>query len=103
MARIKPQALLQQSKKKKAPSRISGTTILFCGLIVVLALFFLYSTYTHRSIRFVAGACLRFSALEFLSVSVRSLDSSSNSLSFALLRSSIQRSNTDSELEVFSS
>ncbi|CAI0402824.1 unnamed protein product [Linum tenue] len=65
MARIKPQALLQQSKKKKAPSRISGTTILFCGLIVVLALFFLYSTYTHRSIR-----------------------------------SSIQRSNTDSELEL---
>ncbi|CAN0927650.1 Peptidyl-prolyl cis-trans isomerase CYP21-4 [Linum grandiflorum] len=51
MARIKPQALLQQSKKKKAPSRISATTILFGGLIVLLALFFLYSTYTHRSIR----------------------------------------------------
>ncbi|CAI0406679.1 unnamed protein product [Linum tenue] len=65
MARIKPQALLQQSKKKKAPSKISATTFMFCGLIVVLALFFLYSTYTHRSIR-----------------------------------SSIQRSNTDSELEL---
>nr|AMY26639.1 peptidyl-prolyl cis-trans isomerase- peptidyl-prolyl cis-trans isomerase activity, protein folding [Linum usitatissimum] len=51
MARIKPQALLQQSKKKKQPSRISATTILFGGLIVLLALFFLYSTYTHRSIR----------------------------------------------------
>ncbi|CAN1133659.1 Peptidyl-prolyl cis-trans isomerase CYP21-4 [Linum perenne] len=52
MARIKPQALLLQSKKKKQPSRISATTILFGGLIVVLALFFIYSTYTHRSIRF---------------------------------------------------
>ncbi|CAI0406681.1 unnamed protein product [Linum tenue] len=60
MARIKPQALLQQSKKKKAPSKISATTFMFCGLIVVLALFFLYSTYTHRSIRFVDGAYLRF-------------------------------------------
>ncbi|CAN1144419.1 Peptidyl-prolyl cis-trans isomerase CYP21-4 [Linum perenne] len=51
MARIKPQALLQQSKKKKAPSRISATTIIVCSLIAVLALFFLYSTYKHRSIR----------------------------------------------------
>ncbi|CAI0406678.1 unnamed protein product [Linum tenue] len=59
MARIKPQALLQQSKKKKAPSKISATTFMFCGLIVVLALFFLYSTYTHRSIRFVDGAYLQ--------------------------------------------
>ncbi|CAN0927655.1 Peptidyl-prolyl cis-trans isomerase CYP21-4 [Linum grandiflorum] len=57
MARIKPQALLQQSKKKKAPSRISATTILFGGLIVLLALFFLYSTYTHRSIRLLVCFC----------------------------------------------
>ncbi|CAN0879096.1 Peptidyl-prolyl cis-trans isomerase CYP21-4 [Linum grandiflorum] len=52
MARIKPQALLQQSKKKKQPSRISATTVVVCSLIAVLALFFLYSTYKHRSIRF---------------------------------------------------
>ncbi|CAN0879094.1 Peptidyl-prolyl cis-trans isomerase CYP21-4 [Linum grandiflorum] len=51
MARIKPQALLQQSKKKKQPSRISATTVVVCSLIAVLALFFLYSTYKHRSIR----------------------------------------------------
>nr|AMY26625.1 peptidyl-prolyl cis-trans isomerase-peptidyl-prolyl cis-trans isomerase [Linum usitatissimum] len=51
MARIKPQALLQQSKKKKAPSSISATTVIICSLIAVLALFFLYSTYKHRSIR----------------------------------------------------
>ncbi|GAV83064.1 Pro_isomerase domain-containing protein [Cephalotus follicularis] len=47
MARIKPQALLQQSKKKKGPNRISATTILLSSLIVVLIVFFLYSTYTH--------------------------------------------------------
>lgn len=51
MARIKPQALLQQSKKKKVPSRISPSTIIFCSLIVVLTVFFLYSTYRHWSLR----------------------------------------------------
>lgn len=51
MARIKPQALLQQSKKKKGPSRISGVTILLCGLIVLLSVFFLNSTYRHWSLR----------------------------------------------------
>ncbi|KAJ8899137.1 hypothetical protein K2173_011134 [Erythroxylum novogranatense] len=51
MARIKPQALLQQSKKKKAPSRISPATIFPCTLIILLALFLLYSTYRHWSIR----------------------------------------------------
>ncbi|XVF80689.1 hypothetical protein PTKIN_Ptkin15bG0095000 [Pterospermum kingtungense] len=51
MARIKPQALLQQSKKKKGPSRISVTTIILSSLIVVLTLFFLYSTYRHWSQR----------------------------------------------------
>ncbi|KDP28275.1 hypothetical protein JCGZ_14046 [Jatropha curcas] len=51
MARIKPQALLQQSKKKKGPSRISAITILLCGLIILLSVFFLYSTYRHWSLR----------------------------------------------------
>ncbi|XP_044492966.1 peptidyl-prolyl cis-trans isomerase CYP21-4-like [Mangifera indica] len=51
MARIKPQALLIQSKKKKGPNRISVTTIVVFSSIVVLALFFLYSTYRHWSQR----------------------------------------------------
>lgn len=51
MARIKPQALLQQSKKKKGPSRLSPVTILLSGLIVLLTIFFLYSTYRHWSLR----------------------------------------------------
>ncbi|XP_044501656.1 peptidyl-prolyl cis-trans isomerase CYP21-4-like isoform X2 [Mangifera indica] len=51
MARIKPQALLLQSKKKKGPNRISFTTIIAIGSILVLALFFLFSTYRHWSQR----------------------------------------------------
>jgi ABC-type phosphate transport system permease subunit len=53
MARIKPQALLQQSKKKKGPARISVTTIILCNLIVVLIVFFVFATYRHWSQRFV--------------------------------------------------
>ncbi|XP_052209890.1 peptidyl-prolyl cis-trans isomerase CYP21-3, mitochondrial-like [Diospyros lotus] len=49
MARIKPQALLQQSKKKKGPSGISITTVVFYGLIVVFMVFFLVPTYRHWS------------------------------------------------------
>ncbi|XP_050237928.1 peptidyl-prolyl cis-trans isomerase CYP21-4 [Mercurialis annua] len=51
MARIKPQALLLQSKKKKAPSRLSPVTVILCSLIILLSVFFLYSTYRHWSIR----------------------------------------------------
>ncbi|KAK7268338.1 hypothetical protein RIF29_21036 [Crotalaria pallida] len=51
MARIKPQALLQQSKRKKGPSRISATTIIFYALILVLFAFFLFATYRHWSNR----------------------------------------------------
>ncbi|GMI66643.1 Cyclophylin 21-4 [Hibiscus trionum] len=47
MARIKPQALLQQSKRKKGPSRISLTTIIMSTLIVVLIVFFVYASYRH--------------------------------------------------------
>lgn len=48
MARIKPQALLQQSKRKKGPTRISLTTIITCNLIVILVVLSLYATYKHR-------------------------------------------------------
>lgn len=48
MARIKPQALLIQSKKKKGPTRISLTTIITCNLIVILVVLCLYATYKHR-------------------------------------------------------
>ncbi|KAB2092842.1 hypothetical protein ES319_A02G058300v1 [Gossypium barbadense] len=51
MARIKPQALLIQSKKKKGSTRISVTTILFCSLIVLLILLSLITTYKHWSQR----------------------------------------------------
>lgn len=47
MARIKPQALLQQSKKRKGPSHISATTIVLYGLIVLVMVFFLFATYRH--------------------------------------------------------
>lgn len=47
MAKIKPQALLLQSKKKKGPSRISYATIGIYGLIVVVMTFFLFASYRH--------------------------------------------------------
>ncbi|CAE6055330.1 unnamed protein product [Arabidopsis arenosa] len=52
MAKIKPQALLQQSKKKKGPSRISITNIVIYTLALLLLVFVLFSAYrrwTHRS------------------------------------------------------
>ncbi|KAB5544647.1 hypothetical protein DKX38_012759 [Salix brachista] len=51
MARIKPQALLNQSKKKKGPARISATTILLCNLVVVVIILSLVATYRHSSQR----------------------------------------------------
>ncbi|KAF3780871.1 Peptidyl-prolyl cis-trans isomerase [Nymphaea thermarum] len=47
MARIKPQALLLQSKKKKAPARVSITTIITCNLIFILVVFSLVAAYKH--------------------------------------------------------
>lgn len=55
MARIKPQTLLLQSKKKKGPTRISVTTIILCNLIVVLILLSLVATYRHWSHRSSEG------------------------------------------------
>ncbi|KAJ8505010.1 hypothetical protein OPV22_005896 [Ensete ventricosum] len=47
MAKIKPQALLLQSKKKKGPARISLSTIISCNVIVILIVLSLYATYRH--------------------------------------------------------
>ncbi|KAK8942682.1 hypothetical protein KSP39_PZI009350 [Platanthera zijinensis] len=47
MARIKPQALLIQSKKKKGSTRVSLATIITCNLLVILVLLSLYATYNH--------------------------------------------------------
>ncbi|KAK6779504.1 hypothetical protein RDI58_021688 [Solanum bulbocastanum] len=52
MAKIKPQALLLQSKKKKGPSGISVPTIMLYGLIVAVMVFFLFATYRHWSRRY---------------------------------------------------
>uniref|UniRef100_A0A7N0ZZP9 Peptidyl-prolyl cis-trans isomerase n=1 Tax=Kalanchoe fedtschenkoi TaxID=63787 RepID=A0A7N0ZZP9_KALFE len=49
MARIKPQTLLLQSKKKKVPSRISATTILFGLIIVALLVLSLVASYRRWS------------------------------------------------------
>ncbi|KAJ6902795.1 peptidyl-prolyl cis-trans isomerase CYP21-4-like [Populus alba x Populus x berolinensis] len=51
MARIKPQALLNQSKKKKGPARISATTIFLCNLVVLVIILSLVATYRHWSLR----------------------------------------------------
>ncbi|XP_052311015.1 peptidyl-prolyl cis-trans isomerase CYP21-4 isoform X2 [Populus trichocarpa] len=51
MARIKPQALLNQSKKKKGPARISATTIFLCNLVVLVIILSLVATYRHWSQR----------------------------------------------------
>ncbi|XXG74371.1 hypothetical protein AAC387_Pa07g3109 [Persea americana] len=51
MGRIKPQTLLLQSKKKKGLTRISGTTILTCNLVVGLIVLSLVATYRHWSNR----------------------------------------------------
>lgn len=49
MARIKPQALLIQSKRKKGPTRISAKTIIMCNLIAVLIVLCLVAMYRHWS------------------------------------------------------
>ncbi|KAK1408917.1 hypothetical protein QVD17_41076 [Tagetes erecta] len=51
MARIKPQALLQQSKKKKTPRSISIPTIALYSVVTVVMVFFLFATYRHWSRR----------------------------------------------------
>lgn len=57
MARIKPQALLIQSKKKKSPTRISLLTIIICNLVVILVVLSLYGTYKHWHRRLAFITC----------------------------------------------
>ncbi|XP_078431459.1 cyclophilin-like peptidyl-prolyl cis-trans isomerase family protein [Wolffia australiana] len=47
MARIKPQALLIQSKKKKGPARIGLRTIITWVLVVIVIAFSFYASYTY--------------------------------------------------------
>ena len=72
MARIKPQALLNQSKKKKGPSRISISTIVVCNLVVAVVVLSLVTTYRHWSQRFCFFLSFHLSSLSynFLSVNV---------------------------------
>ncbi|GLJ07016.1 hypothetical protein SUGI_0055540 [Cryptomeria japonica] len=49
MGRIKPQTLLQQSKKKKGPTRISVSTIVACNLIIIFLMLSLVAIYRHRA------------------------------------------------------
>jgi len=51
MGRIKPQTLLQQSKKKKGPARISVSTIIVCNLIIIFLMFSLVAIYRQRAKR----------------------------------------------------
>lgn len=63
MARIKPQALLQQSKKKKGPSRISVTTVVLYSLVIAM-LFFVFATYRHWTQRSIIQTADQSAALE---------------------------------------
>lgn len=47
MGRIKPQALLIQSKKKKGPARISLTTIISCNIVFIVVVLSIYASYRH--------------------------------------------------------
>lgn len=51
MGRIKPQTLLQLSKKKKGPARISVSTIIVCNLIIIFLMFSLVAIYRQRAKR----------------------------------------------------
>lgn len=67
MARIKPQALLIQSKKKKGPTKISLRTIITCNLVIILAVLSLYATYKNwyrRSYELFGADIHKFEDLE---------------------------------------
>ncbi|KAK9704757.1 hypothetical protein RND81_07G009200 [Saponaria officinalis] len=53
MARMKPQALLQQSKKKKVASSISPATIIIFCFLLFMIVFFIFSTFRRFSPRSV--------------------------------------------------
>ncbi|KAG0477260.1 hypothetical protein HPP92_014101 [Vanilla planifolia] len=47
MARIKPQALLIQSKKKKGQTQISRASIIICNILVIVIVFSVYICYNN--------------------------------------------------------
>ncbi|CAL5207843.1 unnamed protein product [Lathyrus oleraceus] len=51
MGRFKPQALLQQSKRKKGPYHMNPMPLMFYFLILVIFVFFLFATFRYWSIR----------------------------------------------------
>ncbi|VVA29658.1 PREDICTED: peptidyl-prolyl cis-trans [Prunus dulcis] len=74
MARIKPQALLIQSKKKKGPTRISITTIVMCNLIIALIALSLVATYRYWSRRSLDQSGSDLSTLEDIGGLVKKYD-----------------------------
>ncbi|KAG9145533.1 hypothetical protein Leryth_022045 [Lithospermum erythrorhizon] len=64
MARIKPRALLIQSKTKKGPSQLSVATIVIYSLVLVAMLFFLYASYMYWSRRSMIQMEDKFSSME---------------------------------------
>ncbi|CAA7388195.1 unnamed protein product [Spirodela intermedia] len=60
MGKIKPQALLQQSKKKKGPARISLSSIIACNFVVIVIGLSLYAAYKHWYRRLVSFVAISF-------------------------------------------
>ncbi|KAF8041438.1 hypothetical protein BT93_A0130 [Corymbia citriodora subsp. variegata] len=69
MARIKPQTLLLQSKKKRGPSRVSVPMMILYGLFIGLVVFSLFATYRHWSRRSVEQMGSGSSNFEILNTS----------------------------------
>ncbi|XP_056172763.1 peptidyl-prolyl cis-trans isomerase CYP21-4 isoform X2 [Syzygium oleosum] len=69
MARIKPQTLLLQSKKKKGPSRVSVPVMILYCIFIGLAVFSLFVTYRHWSRRSVEQTGTGLANFEILNTS----------------------------------
>ncbi|KAF8041439.1 hypothetical protein BT93_A0130 [Corymbia citriodora subsp. variegata] len=68
MARIKPQTLLLQSKKKRGPSRVSVPMMILYGLFIGLVVFSLFATYRHwsrRSVEQMGSGSSNFEDVDF--------------------------------------
>lgn len=72
MARIKPQTLLLQSKKKKGPSRISVPMMILYCLFIGLVVLSLFATYRHWSRRSVEQTGAGLSNFEDIDAAVDS-------------------------------
>jgi ABC-type arginine transport system permease subunit len=55
MAKIKPKALLAQSKQKKGPSQISVTTYIVLGVLVVSSVYAAYKYWAGRGAAAAVG------------------------------------------------